>query len=90
MIVKLPAITMVVTLLLLASGLGHARVEPFSPTLNPKFQTDSKPFYPPIIPTEPFPPPPPSNHDAVISVKQFPVIPYCPPGYQNPGCPPSS
>lgn len=88
MIVKLSAITMVVTLLLLASGLAHARIEPFSPTLNPKFQTNSKPFYPPIIPTEPFPPPPP-NH-ATISVKQFPIIPYCPPGYQNPGCPPST
>ncbi|KAG7640293.1 hypothetical protein ISN44_As02g001540 [Arabidopsis suecica] len=89
MILKLPAITMVATLLLLASVLGHARIEPFSPTLKPKFQIDSKPFNPPVIPTEPFPPPPP-NHDAMISVQQFPVIPYCPPGYQNPGWPPSS
>ncbi|CAN6859223.1 unnamed protein product [Brassica oleracea] len=80
-IMKLFALTMVVTLLLLASGLAQARTEPI--------QTDSNPIHiPPSFPTEPFPPPKP-NQDEKISVEQFPIpIPKnCPPGF--PGCPPA-
>ncbi|WZZ87628.1 hypothetical protein YC2023_116207 [Brassica napus] len=59
---KLFALTMVVTLLLLASGLAQARTEPI--------QTDSNPIHiPPSFPTEPFPPPKP-NQDEKISVEQ--------------------
>lgn len=76
---------MVVTLLLLAFGLAKARTEPFSSTLNQKFETDSELIHrPPIWPTEPIPPPP--KQDAEIDVKQFPIPPYCPPGFQSPNC----
>ncbi|CAF2042031.1 unnamed protein product [Brassica napus] len=78
---KLFALTMVVTLLL-ASGLAQGRTEPI--------QTDSNPIHrPPTFPTEPFPPPKP-NQDEKISVEQFPIpIPkICPPGF--PGCPPAN
>ncbi|KAG2276435.1 hypothetical protein Bca4012_043341 [Brassica carinata] len=81
-IMKLFALTMVVTLLLLASGLAQARTEPI--------QTDSNPIHiPPSFSTEPFPSPKP-NQDEKISVEQFPIpIPkICPPGF--PGCPPAS
>ncbi|EOA23360.1 hypothetical protein CARUB_v10019562mg [Capsella rubella] len=63
MVVKLSQIKIVVTLFLLALGLGQAR-------------------NPPIIPTEPFPPPPP-NPTVKTSVNQYPgvfPIPPTPPG----------
>ncbi|KAF8051609.1 hypothetical protein N665_1692s0009 [Sinapis alba] len=74
-IMKLFAITLVVTLLL-ASGLAQARTEPF--------QTESKSGHLlPGFPTEPIPPPK-HHHDAKISVEPIPG--FCPPGL--PGCPP--
>ncbi|KAF8117536.1 hypothetical protein N665_0009s0060 [Sinapis alba] len=64
-IMKLFAITMVVTLLL-ASGLAQARTEPV--------QFESKPIQ---FPPEPISPSP--NQDAEVSVEQFPIPIICPP-----------
>ncbi|ESQ33067.1 hypothetical protein EUTSA_v10005343mg [Eutrema salsugineum] len=78
-IMKLSAIKMVVTLLLLASGLAQARTLPLPPPPNLNFQTESKPFHkPPVFATEHIPPPP--NQDAKKSVEQFPIPIICPPG----------
>ncbi|CAH8387570.1 unnamed protein product [Eruca vesicaria subsp. sativa] len=69
-IMKLFAMTMVVTLLLLASCLAQARTEPF--------QFESKPIQFPPEPVSPSP-----NQDAEVLVEQFPIpiicTPACPP-----------
>lgn len=79
-IMKLSAIIMVVTLLLIVSGLVQARTEPFPPPPKPKFQTNSKPIInkPSVFGTEPIPPKP--NQHAKKSVEQFPIPIICPPG----------
>ncbi|ESQ33068.1 hypothetical protein EUTSA_v10005501mg [Eutrema salsugineum] len=75
-IMKLHAITLVFTLLLLASSLAQARTEPFPPSPNLILQTDSKPIHkPPVFSTEP-------NQDEKKAVDQF----LCRPGF--PSCPP--